>query len=48
MSGDSGHDWTFKGAPNSVMIAKPFVTAQVITAVMTLMNEANSRTASSA
>lgn len=45
MSGDSSHDWASKGVPNSVMIAKPFVTAQVITAVTTLMNEIDSNPA---
>ena len=42
MSGDSGHEWTSKGVPNSVMIGKPFATAQVVTAVATLLNEADS------
>ena len=42
MSGDSGHEWTSKGVPNSVMIGKPFAVAQVITAVATLLNEADS------
>ena len=41
MSGDSGHEWTSKGVPNSVMIGKPFATAQVVTAVATLLNEAD-------
>ena len=38
MSGDSGHHWSSRGVPNSVMVLKPFVAAQVITAVSTLMN----------
>ena len=42
MSGDSGHEWTSKGVPNSVMISKPFATAQIVTAVATLLNEADS------
>ena len=42
MSGDSGHEWTSKGVPNSVMIGKPFAPAQVVTAVATLLNEADS------
>ena len=41
MSGDSGADWTSEGVPNSVMLQKPFATAQVITAVSTLLNVAD-------
>jgi DNA-binding response OmpR family regulator len=40
MSGDSGHDWSSKGVPNSVMLPKPFAIAQLVTAVSTLMNDA--------
>jgi DNA-binding response OmpR family regulator len=39
MSGNSGHEWSSKGVPNSVFVAKPFVSAQVITAISTLLNE---------
>jgi DNA-binding response OmpR family regulator len=39
MSGNSGGDWSSKGVPNSVFVAKPFVPAQIITAVSTLLNE---------
>jgi DNA-binding response OmpR family regulator len=42
-SGDSAHEWTSKGVPNSIMVAKPFAPAQVITAVSTLLNQADSR-----
>jgi DNA-binding response OmpR family regulator len=41
MSGDSAHDWSSQGVPNSVMLAKPFVPAQLITAIATLLNEVN-------
>ena len=41
MSGDSAHEWTAQGVPGSVMVAKPFVGAQVITALATLMNQAS-------
>jgi len=44
MSGDSAGDWAAQGVPDSVMIAKPFVMAQVITAVSTLLNAAGSKT----
>jgi DNA-binding response OmpR family regulator len=40
MSGDSAHEWGAQGVPESVMVAKPFVTVQVITAISTLLNEA--------
>jgi CheY-like chemotaxis protein len=43
MSGDSGPDWTSKGVPDSVMLAKPFATAQLVTAVATLITEAATR-----
>lgn len=38
-SGDSAHEWTAQGVPNSVMVTKPFVTAQIITAVSNLLNQ---------
>ncbi len=45
MSGDSAHEWTVKGVPNSVMVSKPFVIAQIITAISSLLNEASSPSA---
>jgi DNA-binding response OmpR family regulator len=42
MSGDSAHEWPSKGVPNSIMVAKPFAPAQIITAVSTLLNQADS------
>jgi DNA-binding response OmpR family regulator len=41
ISGDSTHEWPVKGVPGSVMVAKPFATAQIITAVSVLLNQAN-------
>ena len=38
MSGDSSQEWSSKGVPNSLMVAKPFAPAQIITAVSTLLN----------
>jgi DNA-binding NtrC family response regulator len=38
MTGDSSHEWEAQGVPNSVMVPKPFVHAQIITALATLMN----------
>jgi DNA-binding response OmpR family regulator len=40
MSGDSSHEWSSKGVPNSLMVAKPFAPAQIITAVSPLLNAA--------
>jgi DNA-binding response OmpR family regulator len=37
ITGDSTHDWSSKGVPESVVIAKPFAPAQVSTAVATLI-----------
>ena len=39
MSGDSSHEWEAHGVPHSVMVPKPFVHAQLITALATLMNK---------
>jgi DNA-binding NtrC family response regulator len=41
MSGDSASDWASMGVPKSVMVAKPFAPAQIITAVSTLITEAD-------
>ena len=40
MSGDSVHEWSANGVPESIMLQKPFAIAQLITAVATLLNEA--------
>ena len=45
MSGDSMHEWTVNGVPESVMLQKPFVMAQLITAITTLLNQAGSAAA---
>ena len=42
MTGDSAADWTAFGVPKSVLVQKPFVGAQVLAAVTTLMNSDNS------
>jgi two-component system OmpR family response regulator len=41
MSGDSASDWAAHGVPNSIMIAKPFVFPQIVTAISTLLNQAD-------
>jgi DNA-binding response OmpR family regulator len=38
INGEGTHDWFVKGVPNSLLIAKPFLAAQVVAAVLTLMN----------
>ena len=42
VSGDSAFEWSAQGVPGSVMVPKPFVPAQVITAVATLLNRTTS------
>jgi DNA-binding response OmpR family regulator len=41
ISGPSGEDWLSKGLPNSIMLAKPFAPAQLVTAVSKLLNDAS-------
>ena len=41
MTGDSGHEWAVKGVPNSILIGKPFVAAQIITALSPHLNVGN-------
>jgi DNA-binding response OmpR family regulator len=38
MSGESAQDWAAQGVPNSLMLAKPFAPAQLVTAVSQLLN----------
>jgi DNA-binding response OmpR family regulator len=38
MSGKDANDWASKGVPNSIMLAKPFEPAQLLTAVSQLLN----------
>lgn len=38
VSGDSAHEHTVQGVPGSVMLQKPFVPAQLFTALTTLLN----------
>jgi DNA-binding response OmpR family regulator len=45
MSGDSAHEWSANGVPESVMLQKPFVMAPLITAITTLLNQAGNATA---
>jgi DNA-binding response OmpR family regulator len=38
MSGAHAADWSVKGVPNSIMLAKPFAPAQLVTAISNLLN----------
>ena len=38
MSGIEADQWASKGVPNSIMLAKPFAPAQLVTAVSQLLN----------
>jgi DNA-binding response OmpR family regulator len=38
MSGSHSDDWASKGVPNSIMLAKPFAPAQLVTAISNLLN----------
>lgn len=42
VTGDSAHQWAIEGVPKSVLLQKPVACAQVITAISSLLNEANS------
>ena len=44
MSGKSAEEWPVKGVPNSVMLAKPFAPAQLVTAVANLLNSGSPTT----
>lgn len=39
ITGDSMGDWRANGVPDSMLITKPFVAAQMVAAVMTLLNQ---------
>src|SRR5882672_7395797 len=45
MSGAHAEDWASKGVPNSIMLAKPFALAQLVTAVSQLLNAGKPPTA---
>jgi DNA-binding response OmpR family regulator len=45
MTGTQGEDWASKGVPNSVLLAKPFAPAQLVTALSNLLNTVSQPTA---
>ena len=38
MTGTHGEEWASKGLPNSLLLAKPFAPAQIVTAISQLLN----------
>jgi DNA-binding response OmpR family regulator len=36
----NGHEWALQGVPNSILVAKPFAPAQLVTAVSSLLSKA--------
>lgn len=42
LSGNSAHKWAARGVPNSLMVGKPYTASQIVTALRTLRNQADS------
>lgn len=42
MTGDSAHEWSAHGVPKSILLQKPLASAQLLTAISTLMNKLDS------
>ena len=45
ITGDSTHEWSSKGVPESVVLTKPFAPAQLTTAIATLITAVDTRRA---
>ena len=45
MTGGNAHEWSINGVPNSVLIVKPFASAQIVTAISQLINLGSTPTA---
>lgn len=41
MTGDSAHEWSAHGVPQSIIVSKPFAPSQIAVAVATLLNKAD-------
>jgi DNA-binding response OmpR family regulator len=39
---DSAHNWPVRGVPKSVVVQKPYASAQLVTAISTLLTDADS------
>ena len=48
MTGAAANEWASNGVPNSILLAKPFAPAQLITAVSQLLNKASTAPSSGA
>lgn len=44
-TGDSAHEWASQGVPKSLLMQKPYAAAQAVSAISTLLTEADSNTA---
>ena len=44
ITGDSMDDWRAKGVPESVLLAKPFLPAQIVAAALSLLNRLEAQT----
>lgn len=44
VTGAGSHEWGSEGVPKSILLTKPFVPAQVVTAISQLLNIANAST----
>jgi len=42
VTGDSAHEWPANGVPKSILIQKPYASAQPLTAISNLLTEADS------
>ena len=42
LSGNSAQKWTARGVPNSLMLGKPYGAAQIVSALTTLLGQADS------
>ncbi len=43
LSGNSAQKWAARGVPNSLMLGKPYSAAQLVSALRTLLSQADSR-----
>jgi DNA-binding response OmpR family regulator len=43
MTGTHTDDWASKGVPKSILIAKPFAPAQLVTAIANLLNTSSAQ-----
>ncbi|TAJ68783.1 MAG: response regulator [Phenylobacterium sp.] len=42
VTGDSAHEWSAHGVPNSIVVTKPFAPSQIVVALSSLLNRAGS------